>query len=49
VKRELIVTTEGRDRTVVVDGPGQDGRFRISIDGVEQWVDARCGRAPGRW
>jgi len=48
VKRELIVTTEGRDRTVVVDGPGQDGRFRISIDGVEHGVDARALR-PGTW
>jgi biotin carboxyl carrier protein len=48
VKRELIVTAEGRDRTVIVDGPGQDGRFRISIDGVEQSVDGRALR-PGTW
>jgi biotin carboxyl carrier protein len=48
VKRELIVTAEGRDRTVIVDGPGQDGRFRISIDGAEQLVDARALR-PGTW
>jgi len=48
VKRELIVTAEGRDRTVIVDGPGQDGRFRISVDSVEQWVDARALR-PGTW
>jgi biotin carboxyl carrier protein len=48
VKRELIVTAEGRDRTVVVDGPGQDGRFRISVDGAEQLVDARPLR-PGTW
>jgi biotin carboxyl carrier protein len=48
VKRELIVTADGRDRTVVVDGPGQDGRFRISIDGVEQVVDGRALR-PGTW
>jgi biotin carboxyl carrier protein len=48
VKRELIVTAEGRDRTVVVDGPGQDGRFRISIDGTEHDVDARALR-PGTW
>ena len=48
MKRELIVTTEGRDRTVVVDGPGQDGRFRISIDGSEQLVDGRALR-PGTW
>jgi biotin carboxyl carrier protein len=48
VKRELIVTADGRERTVIVDGPGQDGRFRISIDGVEQVVDARALR-PGTW
>ncbi|HEX2691749.1 MAG TPA: biotin/lipoyl-containing protein [Kofleriaceae bacterium] len=48
MKRELIVTAEGRDRTVIVDGPGQDGRFRISIDGAEQLVDARALR-PGTW
>jgi biotin carboxyl carrier protein len=48
VKRELIVTAEGRDRTVIVDGPGPDGRFRISIDGVEQLVDATALR-PGSW
>jgi biotin carboxyl carrier protein len=52
VKRALIVTTDGthggRERAVVVDGPGQDGKFRISLDGVEQVVDARALR-PGTW
>jgi len=48
VKRELIVTAEGRDRTVIVDGPGPDGRFRVSVDGAEQLVDARALR-PGTW
>ena len=48
MKRELIVTTEGHDRTVIVDGPAQDGRFRISIDGAEQLVDARALRS-GTW
>jgi len=48
VKRELIVTAEGRDHTVIVDGPGQDGRFRILVDGAEQLVDARALR-PGTW
>ena len=48
MKRELIVTAEGRDRTVIVDGPGPDGRFRISIDGVEHQVDATALR-PGSW
>jgi acetyl-CoA/propionyl-CoA carboxylase biotin carboxyl carrier protein len=48
VARELIITVDGRDRTVVVDGPGQDGKFRIAIDGVEHRVDARALR-PGTW
>ena len=48
MKRELIVTAQGRDRTVRVDGPGPDGRFQISIDGVEQQVDATALR-PGSW
>ncbi len=48
MKRELIVTAEGRDRTVIVDGPGPDGRYRVSIDGVEQLVDAAALR-PGTW
>lgn len=48
MKRELIVTAEGRDRTVIVDGPGPDGGFRVSVDGVEQQVDAAALR-PGSW
>jgi biotin carboxyl carrier protein len=48
VKRELIVTAEGRERAVIIDGPGKDGRFRISVDGAEQLVDARALR-PGTW
>ena len=50
MKRELIVSADGQDRTVVVDGPlaGEDGKFRISIDGVERLVDARPIR-PGTW
>jgi len=48
VKRELIVTAEGRDRTVIVDGPGPDGKYRVSIDGVEQRVDATA-LSPGTW
>ena len=48
MKRELIVTAEGRDRSVIVDGPEPDGRFRITIDGVEQLVDATALR-PGSW
>jgi biotin carboxyl carrier protein len=48
VKRELIVTANGRDRTVVVEGPIEDGKFRVSIDGTERLVDGRAIR-PGTW
>jgi biotin carboxyl carrier protein len=48
LKRELIVTADGTDRTVTVDGPLPDGRFKISIDGTERLVDARQLR-PGTW
>ncbi|HSK03540.1 MAG TPA: biotin/lipoyl-containing protein [Kofleriaceae bacterium] len=46
--RELIVTANGRDRAVTVEGPLDDGRFRIAIDGAERLVDARAVR-PGTW
>jgi len=48
VKRELVVTANGRDRSVIVDGPLEDGRFRVTIDGAERLVDARAVR-PGTW
>ncbi len=48
MKRELIVTADGRERVVVVDGPQADGRFRITIDGELREVDARAIR-PGTW
>ena len=48
MKRELIVTADGRDRTIVVDGPQPDGKFKVAIDGVERVVDARAIR-PGTW
>ena len=48
MKRELIVTADGRDRTVVVDGPLPDGRFRVTIDGETREVDAKPIR-PGTW
>jgi biotin carboxyl carrier protein len=48
MKRELIVTAHGLDRTVTVDGPLDDGRFRITLDGTERLVDARPLR-PGTW
>ena len=48
MRRELVVTADGRDRTVTLEGPLSDGRFRITIDGVERVVDARSLR-PGTW
>jgi biotin carboxyl carrier protein len=48
VKRELIVTADGRDRAIVIEGPLLDGRFRITLDGVTQEVDAHSVR-PGTW
>jgi biotin carboxyl carrier protein len=48
MKRELVVTTDGRDRAVVVEGPQADGRFRVTIDGATHDVDARAVR-PGTW
>lgn len=48
MKRELIVTADGRDRTVVVEGPLPDGRFRVTIDGETREVDAKPIR-PGTW
>lgn len=48
MKRELIVTANGRDRTVAIEGPLEDGKFRVAVDGAERVVDARALR-PGTW
>jgi biotin carboxyl carrier protein len=48
MKRELIVTADGRDRTVVVEGPLPDGRFRVTVDGAAHDVDGKAIRA-GTW
>jgi biotin carboxyl carrier protein len=48
VKRDLVVTADGRDRSVTIDGPLEDGRFRVTIDGQDKLVDARAIR-PGTW
>jgi biotin carboxyl carrier protein len=48
VKRELIVTADGHDRTVTIEGPAPDGMFKVTIDGAERLVDARAVR-PGTW
>ncbi len=48
VKRELIVTVDGRDLDVVVEGPIEEGKFRITIGGETREVDARAIRS-GTW
>ena len=48
MKRELIVNAGGQDRTVVVEGPAENGTFQISIDGAAREVDAKLIR-PGTW
>ncbi len=48
MKRDLIVTADGRDRTVAVEGPLPDGRFRVTLDGQAIEVDGRAVR-PGTW
>jgi glutaconyl-CoA/methylmalonyl-CoA decarboxylase subunit gamma len=48
MKRALIVTVHGQDRSVAIDGPLEDGTFRVAIDGAERIVDARAIR-PGTW
>lgn len=48
MKRELIVTADGHDRTVAVEGPLPDGRFRVTIDGTVHEVDGKAIR-PGTW
>ena len=52
MKRELIVThpdgSGARERTVAVEGPLEDGRFRFTIDGRSRLVDAKAVR-PGTW
>jgi biotin carboxyl carrier protein len=48
VKRELVATVNGTDRTVIVDGPQPDGRFRVTLDGRTHDVDAREVR-DGTW
>ena len=48
MKRELIVNTGGQDRTVVVEGPAENGTFNVSIDGTARQVDAKLIR-PGTW
>jgi biotin carboxyl carrier protein len=48
MKRDLIVTADGRDRTVTVEGPTEEGTFHVTIDGTVRIVDGRAIR-PGTW
>ena len=48
MKRDLIVTADGRDRTVTVEGPTPEGTFHVTIDGTLRIVDGRAIR-PGTW
>ena len=48
MKRDLIVTADGHERSVTIDGPRPDGTVAVTIDGVERIVDARAIR-PGTW
>jgi len=48
MKRDLIVTADGRDRTVTVEGPTPEGTFHVTIDGTLRVVDGRAIR-PGTW
>jgi|SRR5580698_9469541 biotin carboxyl carrier protein len=48
MKRELIVTAEGRERTIVVEGDVESGQVRVTIDGVVRDALARAVR-PGTW
>ena len=48
MKRELIATVAGREIEISVEGPGDDGRWSVSIDGASRAVDAKQIR-PGTW
>jgi glutaconyl-CoA/methylmalonyl-CoA decarboxylase subunit gamma len=48
MKRELIVTAEGRERVVIVEGDIESGQVRVTIDGVVRDALARPIR-PGTW
>ena len=48
MKRELIVTAEGRERSVVIEGDLDTGNVRVTIDGVAKDAQAKPIR-PGTW
>ena len=48
MKRDLIVTANGRDLCVTVEGPTPEGTFHVTIDGLVRIVDGKAIR-PGTW
>ncbi|HUH02425.1 MAG TPA: biotin/lipoyl-containing protein [Kofleriaceae bacterium] len=48
MRRELIATIAGRERTVIVETVADQDRWRVVIDGVEHMVDAHEVR-PNTW
>ncbi|HEY3803800.1 MAG TPA: biotin/lipoyl-containing protein [Kofleriaceae bacterium] len=48
MKRELIVTAEGREHKVIVEGDVESGQVRVTIDGVQKDALAAAVR-PGTW
>jgi len=48
MKRQLIVTHDGAESTVVVEGPLENGQLKITIGGKARNVDAKLIR-PGTW
>ena len=48
MKRDLIVTANGRDLRVTVEGPTPEGTFHVTIDGHLRIVDGKAIR-PGTW
>jgi glutaconyl-CoA/methylmalonyl-CoA decarboxylase subunit gamma len=48
MKRDLIVTAEGRERSVVIDGDLDGGNVVVTIDGVAKHANAKAIR-PGTW
>lgn len=48
MKRDLIVTADGVERAVTIEGPRPDGTFGVMVDGRARAVDAKMIR-PGTW
>jgi biotin carboxyl carrier protein len=48
MKRELVVTHDGNEQPVAIEGPLDNGKLRVTIDGRAHEVDAVLIR-PGTW